>query len=144
MGADVMGRVTVEARVENLDDLLEVRKDRITDQEVRRIMIPDALVDTGATGLSLPTWAIEQLGLVKVNEKMALSSRGQFRINIYETVRLTVQGRFCHVDVVESPDEVPALIGQIPLEWMDWVVDPAGRRLIGNPEHGGEQMLELY
>jgi len=26
---------------------------------------------------------------------------------------------------------------------MDFVVDPGGRRLIGNPAHGGVHMLEL-
>jgi hypothetical protein len=34
------------------------------------------------------------------------------------------------------------VIGQVPLELMDWVVDPKGQRLIGNPEHG-EQMLDV-
>ena len=35
------------------------------------------------------------------------------------------------------------MVGQVPLELMDWVVDPKGRRLIGNPEHGGVQMIEI-
>lgn len=39
---------------------------------------------------------------------------------------------------------VPGLIGRIPLEWLDFVVDPRGQRLIGNRDHGGEQMLEMY
>lgn len=55
-----------------------------------------------------------------------------------------MQGRFCVVDVVELPDDVPVLIGQVPLELMDWVVDPKAQRLIGNPAHGGEQTIELY
>ncbi len=55
-----------------------------------------------------------------------------------------MQGRDCTVDVVEVPDEVPVLIGQIPLEILDFVVDPANRKLIGNPAHGGEHMFEMY
>jgi hypothetical protein len=35
-----------------------------------------------------------------------------------------------------------ATMGQVPLELMDWVVDPGRQRLIGNPEHGGEEMIE--
>jgi ABC-type tungstate transport system permease subunit len=35
------------------------------------------------------------------------------------------------------------VIGQVALELMDWVVDPKGQRLIGNPEHGGEQMIDI-
>lgn len=64
-------------------------------------------------------------------------------IAICEAVRLTVQGRDVTTDVAEVPDECPVLIGQIPLEGLDFVVDPMGQRLIGNPEHGGEQMIEI-
>ena len=48
------------------------------------------------------------------------------------------------VEVLEIADECPVLIGRIPLEALDLVVDPGGRRLIGNPEHGGEQIVEVY
>ena len=59
-------------------------------------------------------------------------------LQIYRAVRLTVQGRDCISDVAEIPDECPVVIGQVPLELMDWIVDPRRQRLIGNPEHGGE------
>ena len=64
-------------------------------------------------------------------------------MQIYRAVQFTVQGRDCISDVAEIPDELPLVIGQVPLEMMDWVVDPKGRRLIGNPEHGGEPMIEV-
>jgi hypothetical protein len=64
-------------------------------------------------------------------------------VNVYDVARLQIQGRHCAVEVIEVPDEVPTLIGQIPLEMMDFVVDPQGRRLIGNPAHGGEQVIEV-
>ena len=57
---------------------------------------------------------------------------------------LTIQDRVCTMDVVEVPDDTPVLIGQLPLEQLDFVVDLRSRSLIGNPAHGGEQMLELY
>jgi hypothetical protein len=66
------------------------------------------------------------------------------RLRIYSSVRLTIQGRDVVTEVCEVPDDCPPLIGQIPLEGLDFVVDLAGQRLIGNPEHGGEQMIELY
>jgi len=53
-------------------------------------------------------------------------------------------GRDCTVDVTEVPDTVPVLVGQIPLEFLDFAVDPKQQRLIGNPEQGGEHVLELY
>ena len=54
------------------------------------------------------------------------------------------EDRFCTVDVIEVPDDVPVLIGQIPLEMLDLVVDLQGCRLTGNPAHQGEHVLELY
>jgi len=36
------------------------------------------------------------------------------------------------------------LVGQVPLELMDFVVDTVAQRVIGNPAHGGEQTLESY
>ena len=46
---------------------------------------------------------------------------------------------------MEVPDDTPVLIGQLPLEQLDFVsLDPRGGSLIGNPAHGGEQMYELY
>ena len=112
--------------------------------EVRRIVVHDALVDTVATTLALPTSIIEQLGLKKVYEKQAKSTRGIGPVSVYEAVRVTILDRFCTVDVMEVPDEVPVLVGQIPLEMLDLVVDPQGRRLMGNPEHNGEHILELF
>lgn len=63
---------------------------------------------------------------------------------MYEAVRLTIQGRSCTMDVIEVPDNVPVLIGQIPLEHLDFVVDLRNRKLIGNPAHRGEHVYEMF
>ena len=69
---------------------------------------------------------------------------GPINVQVYGAVRLTILGRDCTTEVAEVPDDCPVLIGQIPLELLDFVVDPAGRRLIGNPAHGGEHMLDMF
>ena len=111
---------------------------------MRTVAVSDALVDTGATLLSLPRRLVQQLGLKRQRTRTAKTPAGIVALEIYETVRLTVQGRDCVIEVVEIAGECPVLIGQVPLELLDWVVDPVGRRLIGNPEHNGEQMIEMY
>ena len=58
-----MGKVIISAKIENLFDIEEVFKGQITDDEVRRLEIDDAMVDTGATTLSLPKRLIAELGL---------------------------------------------------------------------------------
>ncbi len=144
METETMGRVLTNVVVENLGDLFEVSRGNRAADQVRRISVTDALVDTGATTLALPRRLIQQLELKKVYDKRATSSAGSHQIDVYETVRVTIQGRFCSADVMEVPDDVPALVGQIPLEMLDLVVDVPGRRLVGNPAHGGEHVLELY
>ncbi len=143
MERDLMGRVLVEAIVENLGDLFEFERGLRPSTEVRSLKIDEALVDTGATTLSLPTSMIAQLGLSKRSDKRVITGGGIATAGLYDAVRLTIQGRDCTVDVVEVPEEAPPLIGQIPLEMLDFVVDPRSRRLIGNPAHGGEHIIEL-
>lgn len=139
-----MGRVLVEAKVENVRDLWDAERGMLPAHEVRRIDIDKALVDTGATTLSLPSRLIAQLGLKKRSEKRIATSTGPTMASMYDAVRLTVQDRDCTLDVMEVPDSVPVLIGQVPLELLDFVVDPGNQRLIGNPEHGGQHVIEMY
>jgi predicted aspartyl protease len=144
MEIDTMGRVVTEAIIENLEDIWEARRGQRSAEQLRRVVVDDALVDTGATTLSLPSRVIQQLGLNKRYSKRVTSSIGLGETAMYDAVRLTIQGRDCTVDVMEVPNEVPVLIGQIPLEMLDLVVDLRARRLIGNPAHGGEHVIEMY
>ena len=138
-----MGKVLVAARIENLDDLFSVRKGLLREEQVRRVDVADALVDTGATGLLLPKRLIAQLGLEPLRIRPSRTIAGQSGFQVYRAVRLTVQGRDCISDVAEIPDEFSVVVGQVPLELMDWVVDSKGQRLVGNPVHGGEHMIEV-
>jgi predicted aspartyl protease len=145
MESATVGRVLTEAKIENLEDLFAVKQGHKTPDQVRAITVPDALVDTGATLLSLPTHLIRQLGLAhQVTRKRVTSSTGLAEAALFEAVRLTIQGRSCTMDVLEVPDGIPVLIGQLPLEHLDLVVDLRSRTLIGNPAHGGEHIIELY
>src|SRR5262249_59897066 len=103
-----------------------------------------ALVDTGASGLMVPTRLITQLGLRPYRSRQARTAGGLVTFQVYGAVRLTVQGRDFTCDVYEVPDALPVLIGQIPLEGLDFVVDPNGQRLIGNPDHGGQHMIDVF
>ena len=63
---------------------------------------------------------------------------------LFAPVELEIQGRNTQYQVTELPDDLPNIVGQIPLESMDWVIDVAGQRLIGNPAHGGELLHEEF
>src|SRR5689334_9284765 len=101
-----MGRVTTHIRVENLKDLWEVEQGRRSSDQTRAVDVVDALVDTGASLLSLPTRLINQLGLRKTRDRTVVTTRGITTASIYEAVRLTIMGRDCVVEVIEVPDAV--------------------------------------
>ncbi len=143
-GSHEMGRVTTEALIENMKDAYAVELGVMVLADARRVKVDDALVDTGATLLSLPKRLIKQLGLARVGEKRVTSSAGVKTAGMYGPVRLTILGRTCTMDVMEVPNSVSVLIGQIPLEHLDFVVDLRLRKLTGNPAHGGEHMYELF
>lgn len=143
MGNQDMGRVTTEATVYNVFDLFEAEQGKRPMEAVRKVTVPDALVDTGATTLAMPKSLLDQIGLTKRYEKRVMTAGGVQTANVYGGARLEIMGRDMPTDVIEVPEGNPVLIGQIPLEMMDWVVDLQGRRLIGNPAHGGEHILEV-
>jgi predicted aspartyl protease len=144
MKTKTMGKVIVSAKIENLEDLYLAEKGLLPDDKVRRLEVHDAVVDTGATTLLLPKRMIAALGLEPLGTRHSRGPGGDFLLPVYRAVRLTIQGRDCPVDVGEIGDEYPVLIGQIPLEALDWVVDTKGQRLIGNPDHGGEWGLDAF
>jgi len=139
-----MGKVVVRARIENLADRHRADAGDLPAGQVRTLEVRDALVDTGATYLSMPKRLIEQLGLRFHRNRTARTATGMATFAVYGAVRLTVDERDCVVEVSELPDTCPVLIGQLPLEALDFVVDPIGQRLIGNPDHGGKDMMDMF
>jgi hypothetical protein len=134
-----VGRAVVKARIENLCDLYEVGKGELARDEARTVEIDDAFVDADVHVLFVPHGMVKKLGL-KIRRTAVRQGKG----NMYDAVRLTIQGRECTIDVYDAPNDCPVLIGQIPLAMLDFVVDPHSQKLIGNFEHGGEHMIDAF
>jgi len=138
-----MGKVTVQIKRQNWDDLalLATGKRRQT----ARMSEVEALVDTGAVKLYLQRSLIKRLGLRPIGEvtSRTMSNRRETR-RVFSPVDLEIQGRSGQFSVIEIPDELPNLIGQIPLEDLDLVVDCQGRKLIPNPEHKDGVMYDEF
>src|SRR4051812_17952342 len=116
MEHNVMGRVVVEAVIENLQDLWDVKRGLLAADQVRRIVVPNALVDSGTSFLSIPKRLIDELGLTFSYRKRSRAATGTTEVNVHQAAQLTIQGRTCPAEVVELPDDVAVLIGQLPLE----------------------------
>jgi predicted aspartyl protease len=139
-----VGKVIVSAKIENVFDLYEAGRGQLAVDQVRHVDVSDARVDTVATLLAMPKRLIEQLGIAQIRTGRARTAVGLSTFGIFSPVRLTIQGRACSVDVSEVSEDCPVLIGYVPLELLDFVVNPKGQSLIGNPEHGGEFMFDMF
>jgi predicted aspartyl protease len=142
MESSTMGKTVVKARITNLNDLLNAKKGLLKPEQIRSVEVEEALVDTGAKYLGLPKGIIQQLGLEPATTRIANTAAGKVPCNMYHAVRLAIQGRECSVDVNEVPDTCPVLVGFLPLEILDFVVDPVKQQVVG--QHGEQEIIELY
>ena len=137
-----MGKVIVKIKLTNQGDLV-LRTAKVLKGKPRTVEA-DALVDTGATRLYLQAGLIKALGLRRESEVQSKTTNGVRRRAVYSPVKLELMGRNGIFEVVEVDDEMPNLLGQIPLDYLDFIVNPKAQKLIPNPEHGDKQMSEEY
>jgi predicted aspartyl protease len=137
-----MGKIIARIKLTNYSDLV-LRRLNLGKRKARTVEV-EALVDTGATRLYLKPSVIKRLGLARTGTVRSETTSGQALRYKYEPVELELMDRREDFDVVEIPEQVPNLLGQVPLEVLDLVVDPKRQRLIPNPAHGGEQMTDEY
>ncbi len=128
---------TTKIELTNLKDLNLANAGVIKPEKVRRATVENALVDTGATRLSLPKSLIEQLGLMPVGTTRARTANGIVDRIIYSTVEFTVLERKETIRVTDLPKNTPVLVGHMILELLDLCVD-IKKGLIYNPDHDNE------
>ena len=140
---NTMGKVIAQIKVANWFDLESLAAGTRTDQP--RALETSALVDTGAVKFYLKSSIIRELGLRPVGEiqTRTMSNRSEAR-TVFSPVALEIQGRTGRFDVVEISDALPNIVGQIPLEDLDWVVDCKNQRLIPNPEHKNGELADEF
>ena len=78
-----MGKVLVTARIENLEDVFSAQKGLLAAEQIRTVEVTDALVDTGASTLSLPRRWIAQLGLQPLRPRRARTSGGTINLQMF-------------------------------------------------------------
>lgn len=134
-------RHTAEIKLVNLRDLLLIEAGAMNPEDVRQLTVADAIVDTGATRLCLPTSLIERLGLTPVSKRTARTAAGIVERTVYSEVEYTLLERSSTIRVTNLPESAPVLIGHMVLEELDLCVDMK-KGLIYNPEHDDDWIEE--
>lgn len=102
------------------------------------------LVDSGAAELALPAEIIDSLRLEELGKvRVTTADGGRHDYRVLGIVELEVQGRCCQVRAIELPRGSQPLLGAVPLEEMDWHIDPGNRQLVPNPRSPDGPLLPL-
>ena len=133
-----MGITRDEITITNLRDSANARSRFIPEKDIRSVTVT-AVADTGALRLTMPESLREKLGLEIVKKVPATLADGEkLEIGLSEGVEVRWKDRAEITQAWVVPKECSVLLGAIPMEGMDIMVDPKNQRLVGI--HGDEQL----
>jgi clan AA aspartic protease len=133
----MMGQVIEEITLVNDRDVGLVNAGVRSD--VRQVTV-EAIVDTGASTLVINEDTRQRLGVEVIeNKRVHLANGGTAECGVTEPVYIHWKSRQTACPAVVIPDAKQTLLGAIPLEGMDLMVDPVRQHLVG--AHGDEMEL---
>jgi clan AA aspartic protease len=129
-----MGEVKVEVELENAIDRGMAFRGLLEAEKVRALKAL-VLVDCGAMTLALPQEQVEALGLHEVRKVIVTyaDERKEER-SVASAVTVRVGNRAATMECVVGPPNSEPLLGQVPLEIMDLLVDCVEQKLVPRPE----------
>jgi clan AA aspartic protease len=137
-----MGYVQTEISLVNVKDEAYAAGGFISIDKVRKETV-QATVDTGAMSLIITEELFQKLGLSQVGDISAnLADGRRLPCKVTSDVRIYCNNRRTVVEAVVIPGANRILLGVVPLESMDLMVDPCNHTLVG--VHGDEIVCTAY
>ncbi|WP_395649114.1 clan AA aspartic protease [Planktothrix agardhii] len=128
-----MGLTYAEIEIANAGEIYLAQKGYILPENVKKITVK-ALVDSGAYMLAINESIKLQLDLPKLEEQIAeLADGSKLKLEIVGPVEVRFENRSTTCRAMVLPGDTEVLLGAIPLEDMDVLIDPRQQRLIVNP-----------
>jgi clan AA aspartic protease len=139
-----MGHVYANITLLNSFDVTAAKRGLIADEDVKQLTV-NALVDSGAMTLTINEKLAEQLGLeVQKQMEVTLADGSYRKCDYVGPVFIHFENRFasCLALVLPGADEI--LLGVIPLEEMDVIIDPVTQKLVVHPDrpHGAQMRVK--
>jgi clan AA aspartic protease len=129
-----MGLVYADIQLANAGEIYMAQLGYLPLEAVKRTVV-QALVDTGAYMLAINETVRSQLGLLKVGEQLAeLADGSRVSLDIVGPVEVRFDNRYTNVNAMVLPGDSEVLLGAIPMEDLDVLVDPKRQQLVVNPE----------
>lgn len=130
-----MGFTYADIELISADDLALNRRGFLPEDEIKRMRVT-ALVDSGAYMLVVNDHIKQQLDLPVLEERtVRFADESERRVEIVGPVEIRFENRRTTTEAVWLRGGVEPLLGAIPMEDMDVVVDPKQQRLIVNPQN---------
>jgi clan AA aspartic protease len=134
-GVNEMGLVFAEIELFNAGELYDFRKGLISEEKVKRVKV-NSLVDTGSYMLAITEEIRNQLDLPLLEKQFSvLADETQIEVEVVGPVEVRFENRRTSCDAVVIPHSRDVLLGAIPMEDMDVLVDPRQQKLVVNPKH---------
>lgn len=119
-----MGFVKATIEIANSGDMALARRGYIKRDDIRKHDV-EILVDTGAYNLSINENLVAQLGLEIVGKQSFELADGEIKsFDIAEPVEIRFKNRTTTCNPVVLPGNTEMILGCIPLEDMDVIIDP--------------------
>ena len=131
-----MGIVYADIILKNAGDVSRAEGGFIKESEIRMTAVR-AMVDTGAGTLVINEEICAQLGLkIKGLRRVSFGNNSKEVCKVTEPVEIHWENRYTAVPALVASNSGAVLLGAIPLEDMDLIVDPARQALTG--AHGDD------
>ena len=136
-----MGLVYENLILKNAIDVGNCRRGIIGESDIRQVRVL-AIVDTGAETLVINECIRQELGLEVLGEKqVSLANEASEICNITEPVEIHWKDRFTAINALVLDEMTEVLLGAIPLEGMNVIIDPVNRQLVG--AHGDKVIFKV-
>lgn len=116
-------------------DLAKSQAGELNEEQIRRMPVR-ILADSGCGTLAINDNIRRQLGL-RTREKrvMRMADDSVVTLEVVGPVEIRFENRRSNLDAVVLPGDAEPLLGAIPMQDMDVLIDPQRHRLIVNPDH---------
>ena len=138
---EVMGQVKTQVTLRNAREVVLARLGHLASEQVHSYTV-EALVDTGATRLTIPAFVADQLGMIRLGHTDAeyADGRGE-EVETTEGVLVEILGRTVIRDAMVLGTQV--LIGVTVLEDLDLLVDCKRQRVIPPPHRPDQPVFRV-
>jgi len=134
-GVNEMGLVYAEIDLINGGEIYLQRQGLLDEESVKQVRVV-ALVDSGAYNLCINETVRAQLDLPFIQKQFGtLADETLIEGDVIGPVEVRFENRSTTVRAIVLPGDAEILLGSIPLEDMDVLIDPKQRKLVVNPKH---------